>query len=197
MKYFLNIIAFTGFLLYMTPVHANEKIEGGWSMKHGSTNETLVFVDGYISHAVFDIENKQFLFTRGGKYEIEGNNLIIEWQYDTEKTEQEIPNDSWLGQKSEFTLDVNGQKMKTNISEAQYEWSKLGSSSGTLNGVWRMSGRKQGEEMSITPLRERRTLKILTGTRFQWIAINIATGEFLGTGGGKYTFENGQYTEHI
>jgi hypothetical protein len=43
----------------------------------------------------------------------------------------------------------------------------------------------------------RRTLKILTGTRFQWAAINIETKEFFGTGGGRYTFENGKYTEHI
>ena len=47
------------------------------------------------------------------------------------------------------------------------------------------------------PLRSRRTLKLLTGSYFQWAAINIETGEFSGTGGGRYTFENGKYTEHI
>lgn len=44
---------------------------------------------------------------------------------------------------------------------------------------------------------DRKTLKLLSGTRFQWMAINPATKEFFGTGGGTYTFTNGKYTEHI
>ena len=40
-------------------------------------------------------------------------------------------------------------------------------------------------------------MKILSGTRFQWIAYNTETKEFLGTGGGTYTTDNGKYTENI
>ena len=40
-------------------------------------------------------------------------------------------------------------------------------------------------------------MKILSGTRFQWIAYNTETKEFLGTGGGTYTTEDGKYTENI
>ena len=36
-----------------------------------------------------------------------------------------------------------------------------------------------------------------TGTHFQWVAINTVTGEFFGTGGGTYHFNNGSYQEHI
>jgi hypothetical protein len=43
----------------------------------------------------------------------------------------------------------------------------------------------------------RKTIKIMTGDRFQWAAINTATGEFFGTGGGTYTFKDGRYTEQI
>jgi hypothetical protein len=68
---------------------------------------------------------------------------------------------------------------------------------GQLAGNWRITSRKQGETMNEIPLRPRRTLKLLTGTRFQWMAINIESGEFSGTGGGTYTFVNGKYTENI
>ena len=51
--------------------------------------------------------------------------------------------------------------------------------------------------VSIHQSGPRKTLKILTGTRFQWFAINPGTKEFSGTGGGTYTFVNGQYTENI
>jgi hypothetical protein len=40
-------------------------------------------------------------------------------------------------------------------------------------------------------------MKILSGTRFQWIAYNIETKEFFGTGGGTYTTVDGKYTENI
>ena len=43
----------------------------------------------------------------------------------------------------------------------------------------------------------RKTIKILSGTRFQWAAMNTETKQFSGTGGGTYTFENGVYTEKI
>jgi hypothetical protein len=40
-------------------------------------------------------------------------------------------------------------------------------------------------------------MKILSGTRFQWIAYNTETGQFRGTGGGTYTTIDGKYTENI
>ena len=43
----------------------------------------------------------------------------------------------------------------------------------------------------------RKTLKVLSDGRFQWIAFNTETKEFSGTGGGTYTAENGKYTENI
>jgi hypothetical protein len=44
----------------------------------------------------------------------------------------------------------------------------------------------------------RKTMKILSGTKFQWIAYNTETKEFFGTGGGSYTTTpDGKYTENI
>jgi hypothetical protein len=40
-------------------------------------------------------------------------------------------------------------------------------------------------------------MKILSGSRFQWIAYNVDTKEFFGTGGGTYTTIDGKYTETI
>jgi hypothetical protein len=52
-------------------------------------------------------------------------------------------------------------------------------------------------KLNEMPRRDRKTLKLLSSMRFQWMAINPATKEFFGTGGGTYTFVNGKYTEHI
>ena len=61
-----------------------------------------------------------------------------------------------------------------------------------------MSARKSGETLEPRSTDQpRKTMKILSGTRFQWIAYNTETKQFMGTGGGHYTTENGTYTEHI
>jgi hypothetical protein len=55
-------------------------------------------------------------------------------------------------------------------------------------------------ESKVVPIHRtgtRKTLKILSGTRFQWAAIDPGTKEFFGTGGGTYQFANGKYMEHI
>jgi hypothetical protein len=42
-----------------------------------------------------------------------------------------------------------------------------------------------------------RTIKILSDGHFQWIAFNLATKEFSGTGGGTYPANNGVSTENM
>jgi len=43
----------------------------------------------------------------------------------------------------------------------------------------------------------RKTMKFLLDGFFQWIAFNTDTFQFFGSGGGYYTTEAGNYTEHI
>ena len=40
-------------------------------------------------------------------------------------------------------------------------------------------------------------MKLLSGTRFQWIAYNTETKQFMGTGGGTYSTVYGKYKENI
>jgi hypothetical protein len=69
---------------------------------------------------------------------------------------------------------------------------------GKLAGAWLFAGRKQdGQLTSRDTDQPRKTMKILSGTRFQWIAYNVETAEFSGTGGGTYTTDPDNYTENI
>ena len=45
--------------------------------------------------------------------------------------------------------------------------------------------------------RPRKTMKILSGTKFQWIAYDTSSKKFIATGGGSYTTVNGKYSENI
>ncbi len=174
----------------------SDALAGAWHTQQGDTQQTAVFVDGYLSHSVFDVKNKKFISTRGGTYTVGNGQLTVTWQYDTKKAADAKPNDVWVGTSSTFDINI-GEKLTTDLSGNSITWDRIDANEGPMAGVWRITGRKEGDDISRMPLRDRRTLKILSGTRFQWVAINIKTGEFSGTGGGAYTFENGKYTENI
>ena len=77
-------------------------------------------------------------------------------------------------------------------------YKRLDDGSAPLTGVWHITGQmREGKIVPIHRTGTRKTLKILSGTRFQWAAIDPGTKEFFGTGGGTYQFVNGKYTEHI
>ena len=68
----------------------------------------------------------------------------------------------------------------------------------TLDGAWHITGRmKDGELHPIQHDGTRKTLKLLKDGWFQWFAIDPGKLAFLGTGGGHYTFQDGQYTEEV
>lgn len=172
-------------------------LTGAWQLVNGTKIELAVLVDGYFSHTTYDRQNKEFISTRGGVATLQGNQLQIEWHYDTQKAKTKIAVESWLGTTSLFDVTPVANGYESNITGKSEIWVSVDRPSTDLTGVWRISGRKQGQEITTQPLRDRRTLKILTGNRFQWVAINIKTGEFSGTGGGTYSFRDGIYTENI
>ena len=101
--------------------------------------------------------------------------------------------------KSSYSYDI---KLKENTLMLPLEgnskkWQKVDEATESLAGNWRITAREQSGTMTAIKPAARKTIKILSGTRFQWAAINMETGEFFGTGGGHYTYKDGAYTEHI
>lgn len=197
MKSIVTLVLSVAIGLFHCNVQAQtDPLAGAWHYQEGDREQVVVFIDGYFSHSTFDVNNKNFISTRGGSYTADGNAVTVTWQYDTEKAGKNTPPEEWVGQPSTFNYTA-GSTLTINLSNGNAEFRRLDNNEGALAGVWRITGRQQADEMGQMPLRDRRTLKIMTGTRFQWAAINVKTGEFSGTGGGTYTFENGKYTENI
>jgi len=167
-----------------------ESITGAWQLEQGSMKQVLVFQDGYFSHAVFDMPNKKFVSTYGGVYKTDGRSLKLLMEFDTRSSGE-------IGKEKLFTHSISANKLTTDLNGKQELWQRIDGGKDNLSGVWRITGRMVDGKLSEMPRRDRKTLKLLSATRFQWIAINPATKEFFGTGGGTYTFITGKYTEHI
>ncbi|MGL6268343.1 MAG: hypothetical protein ACRC2O_10455 [Chitinophagaceae bacterium] len=167
-----------------------KNLNGAWELKEGTITHTLVIADDYFSITSFDISRKIFLQTEGGTCIRKGEQLEGKIEFNTNDK-------STVGSVYAWPLQSINPVM-TIIRDGKKEaWTRTDDGTGLLAGNWRISGRDQkGTMIEIKPA-ARKTIKLLTGKRFQWAAINTETGEFFGTGGGRYSFENGKYTEYI
>lgn len=185
-----NMFVFLGLMFFAVNAFAQSTIAGSWSKQDGSVITTWLFQDGFYSCTKYDVTNKVFSYTKGGTYVVAGNELQMKLAFHTAEKEK-------VGTTETALVVVKDQTMKLTVNGAEENYKRMDDGKSALAGHWLITGRMMnGSLQTITP-GARRTIKLLTGTRFQWIAINSETKEFFGTGGGTYTFENGKYTEHI
>ena len=164
-------------------------LTGAWTLQNGDTTIVLLLKDGYFTSATYTKE--KFINTWGGPFKITGKTLRIKLEFEAQNNEK-------TGTTKAIPFSINNQKLAFRESSSSQVYSRIDKGDAPLAGVWKITGREQeGKLVEIHQTGPRKTLKMLTGTRFQWFAINPETKEFSGTGGGTYTFENGKYTEHI
>jgi hypothetical protein len=179
-------------LLTGTFLGAAAQPEGAWTASDGAEQTTYIFAGKYFAATRYSVADKKFTGTWGGSFRSEKGQLILNQEFNTlepEKIGAEIILDSKLS-KNKWSIGVAGGP-KTEFTRVD------DGKPGALSGAWLITGRMvNGKATQNTP-GVRRTMKILSGTRFQWIAYNVETKEFFGTGGGTYTTIDGKYTENI
>jgi hypothetical protein len=158
-------------------------LQGAWDSEGG----VLIVAGNYFSVSVFDKDKKTFSGTFGGYFSIKDEQIEVHYEYNTIDTADQ-------GTSEVMTLQQGGASMV--INERSFTRIDDGTP-GELHGAWLFSGRKRDGQIQERKPGPRKTMKILSGTRFQWIAYNTETGGFSGTGGGTYTTEGGKYTEDI
>lgn len=177
-----------------TPVDASEAIQGAWTTKYtndaGQDVEIMtIVVDGYIAETFYNLKEKRFDGTLGGSWTIDGNKFNLNFEFNTLDTTQ-------VGKTSVLTFDLQGDTILFEGDEKI--WTRVDDGTpGKLNGAYLITGRKRDGEISKRTPGARKTMKILSGTRFQWIAYHTETTKFSGTGGGTYTTVGDDYTENI
>lgn len=169
-----------------------QSMQGAWKQEQSGIHTIFLLMDGYATVSTYT--DSSFIATWGGPFSADQNQLAITKEFDTEKP-QEIGTVIRFG----FSFpNPDSMVIRTTNGAISYRLKNLDHATAPLSGVWKITGRMEdGKINQIHQTGPRKTLKMLTGTRFQWFAINPESKEFFGTGGGSYTFENGKYTEHI
>ena len=173
----------------------SQNIIGAWESTYDSETgqplkSVVIFANGYQVLTTYNAKTGKFINTHGGTWTLNGDMI-------TEKIEFNSSNPELVGTEPSFKVSINADEFK--IIENDMTFKRLDDGTpGKLQNAWLMSGRiRDGKTQLRDTSRPRKTMKILSGTRFQWIAYNTETREFKGTGGGSYTTENGDYTENI
>ncbi len=168
-----------------------ETLQGAWEMVYNNRNYLIIADEHYFMFTEYDKAGKQFYYSFGGPYTLAPGRLTAKIQFNSADS-------SMVGRTMTYNILGNSELMQTNLSGVKTEWDRVDKGNEHIAGNWRITHlMRDGNLGNEMPLRARRTLKLLSGTKFQWAAINIETGAFSGTGGGSYTFKDGIYTENI
>lgn len=169
-----------------------QSLNGAWISKYGDIETVLLFIDGYCTQSIYDKGNKKFIETRGGPFQLDDNRLTIKYEFDSKDSTMVHQNET-----SSFELNENALSINSKIMGGIF--TRVDNGMSALTGLWKITGRKD-KNGNIVPIHQRgtrKTIKILSSTRFQWVAIDPGIKAFMGTGGGSYSFKEGKYTEHI
>jgi hypothetical protein len=193
-----RIITLFTMLLVVSFVKAQSSdLAGSWTAEANGINHLLLISDSYFSHTMYGKEDGAFIMTMGGQY------AINDYGQTRATIEFNSQDPSMVGMTHYVEIKREGDQLRINGTEGMVptEWKSADLTSATtpLTGPWLMAGRKnQNGEISRRDTDvPRKTMKLLTGTKFQWIAFNTSTGEFFGSGGGSYEAKDGKYVEKI
>jgi len=182
----MKTLTFILCLFISTSIFGQEiNLDGAYLAKSDDTHTLWLFKNGYSSKIIY--KDQQYISTQGGPYRFDGKKLQITWEYNDAHPQSVGTMTNAPTSADNSALTVEGTTFQKQLAKKQ-----------DLDGVWRITGRQNAEKKTSTIARgDRKTIKILVDGYFQWIAINPVQKGFYGTGGGKYTFANNDYTENI
>lgn len=170
----------------------NKALAGAWQSDQGNEHAVVLIQDGYLTYTAFT--DRSFLFSLGGPFKDNAGILDLKVEFDSRSSQDD--SNPLLNLKVPFS--VNDGVLRADIQGSTVAFKQIDHSDAPLAGVWQITDRLENDKLiPIQRSGTRKTLKMLTGTRFQWFAIDPATRLFAGTGGGTYTFKDGKYTENI
>ena len=162
----------------------SQELIGAWEAMYadpveGEIRVVTIVADGYVSATHYTVADNKFISTDGSSWSANGNSISKTIEYNT-------ADPSMVGKELTTTFFLEGNTLK--IEGDEKIWKRLDyGTPGALAGAYLITGRKRDGEITSRTPGARKTMKILSGRRFQWIAYNTDSGKFFGTGGGTYT----------
>ena len=146
--------------------------------------------NNYLILSIYETSPAKFIKTLGGFYGKENDIINVQLEFNSNFEKDSITQLHYKYKMDDAVLTLYlDEKLEFNASENLKQ---------ELDGQWLFGtrGPDEGQERRGDS-NPRKTLKYLQDGRFQWIAYNIKTMKFYGTGGGSFTSKDGLYQENI
>jgi hypothetical protein len=165
-------------------------VSGAWQLNNGEETHFLFFQDDFCFHTVK--QGKSFIMSQGGNFELSNGKLNLRVLFNSSDSTK-------VGEQMSIPFSLPANQLALQMEQGEIKFNKIDEGKAPLAGVWKITGRMgaDGKVGEIHQTGSRQTYKLLTGTKFQWVAIDPEKKLFAGTGGGTYIFKDGKYTENI
>jgi len=138
---------------------------GAWERIHTSKNgkelkSVVIFSESHQSISIYESKTGRLVHSNGGTWELKGKTMTEVVEFDTDNPER-------VGSAVVFDINIDDEFLE--IVGSEMKFSRLDNGApGDLNGAWLMSARiRDGKKQERDISRPRKTMKILSGTRFQ------------------------------
>lgn len=182
----LALVSFTAFQPKPAP-----SLTGAWGYGTPENRTVMICTNTVFSVARYNITGKEFLHSYGGTWYLMGNQLIQRIEWNSKDSTQ-------VGKEIRYNIRLTDDALT--IEGSAETWQRLDDGGHPeLAGAWVITGTYSNDKLSrrANAFYPRRTMKILSGKYFHWIAYHITNKQFINAGGGSYTAVNGRYTENI
>ncbi len=150
----------------------------------------LKIASDYLVHTVYESNPAKFIKTQGGFFKVENNQLVVQLEFNSNFEQDSV-------RQLSMPFKMDGPNLLLEM-ESKIEFKPIEKKNQELDGQWLFGtrGPDKGQERRGDS-KPRKTLKYLQNGRFQWIAYNVDTMKFSGSGGGSFTSKDGVYQENI
>lgn len=173
----------------------SQKLNGAWEKvnKNSSDQKTIkLYSDAYFTSATVLESTGEFISASGGTYSLSNSDYIENYEIDSKSM-------AVTGTYLNFDFKVRNDTLRLSDKNSRNEetWIKIDKAEGENATCWKIHEVFRESRWQTIEDSPRKTLKMLTDNYYQILALNSQTGEFFGSSGGQWTFEDEKHHEIV
>jgi len=185
--------------LNVLPVVA-QTLNGGWRLvevndKPVKHEVTKLYSNSYFTYSAYDKNTGEFIEARGGLYALDHLSYKEHLEIDSKEPKHSGSTVDYKASLEDDTFII------TNLKTGEQErWLKFDEADNyKVAFCWRIHKKKDEGDATWRTIEyaPRKTLKMMTNSRYQVLALNSKTGQFVGSSGGNWTGSGDTYIENI
>ena len=172
-----------------------QELNGAWQKIEQNTDDLKtikLYSDSYFTSSTYLESSGEFISASGGIYSLSNSDYIENYEIDSKSR-------AVTGTYLNFDFEIKNDTLNLQDKNSRNKeiWVKIDSSDGKNITCWKIHEVFRESRWQTIEDSPRKTLKMLTDNYYQVLALNSQTGEFFGSSGGQWTFEDGKHHEIV